>query len=284
MISLTGDEKKEEKVDPEKKMIENLNKKMNTWKKPMDVKTFAKLRAARAKAEKASNAKQPQPSTSRSGLKEDPPGPAEPPETILHKVCVCVNRMSEELDGMLQEENVKASVNEMSRCRIDVNSRYYKGYTPLHMAARYGAEEAARKFLKKKSDINARTDSGLSTMLLAAAGGSVRVIKMLVRAGARLVEEDSRGLTPIHVASYYGHESAVRYFHSLGLSLDAQTASGETALHIVCRKGNLPMAIVLLNLGATKDLPNKMGVTPMLLAIAYGHEHLPELLSHWGEK
>lgn len=270
-------------MDSEKKVLEDFNNKISAWKKPMDVKTYARLRSGRVKPDEASTSRQCRASTSRSVLRGNM-GPTQPSESVLYEVCVCVDRMSEELDGMVEEHSVKASINEMSRSRIDVNARYYQGYTPLHMAARYGAEEATRKFLKKKADIHARTESGLTPIILAAAGGSVRVIKMLVRAGASLELDDPRGLTPIHVATYYAHESAIRYFHSLGMSLDAQSLGGETALHIACRKGDLRMAIVLLQLGANKDIANRQGVTPLLLAIVYGHHFLPKLLFDWGKK
>ncbi|XP_066902827.1 ankyrin-3 isoform X2 [Halyomorpha halys] len=289
----SGDKKIENKEVKSVNKISPRNKKNVPLKKG---KTYAKLRHERntSKRSEPSNTEEPQPSTSR--CEEPQPLPSEcedrlglsqlPKSTVPKFPPINLDWIADEFAGMPDEAIVRNTINEISRGRVDVNTTYYDGFTPLHMAVRYVAEEATRKFIKRKGDVNAITGTGQSMIMMAAAGGNVRIIKMLVKAGAKLMPppEYFRGLTPIHAACYYGNDSAVKYFHSVGLDVDAPSRGNETALHIAIRTRNRGLTETLLNLGARTDIANNSGETALDVARKYGFTEVKEALEEWERK
>ena len=89
--------------------------------------------------------------------------------------------------------------------RFDELSEYYAdvchcGYTPLHLAARYGHQQMAI---------------------------------LLMRKGARLDERDCTGATPIHVVACHNHAGLIFTFShpNIGGDINTKTSNGSTPLH-----------------------------------------------------
>ena len=73
----------------------------------------------------------------------------------------------------------------------DVNSKsIYSGWTPLHVAARYGAKEATELLIKNGANINIKTGDrpsvGKTPLHLAAWGGHFDIVEILIAKGADL--------------------------------------------------------------------------------------------------
>ena len=84
-----------------------------------------------------------------------------------------------------------------------VNSYAYDGWTPLHLAAFFGHEEAARFLLDAGADVHAVSHNGLTNTPLhaASAGKHEEVAMLLLENGAKSDVVDAGGYTPLQIAT-----------------------------------------------------------------------------------
>jgi ankyrin repeat protein len=84
-----------------------------------------------------------------------------------------------------------------------VNSYAYDGWTPLHLAAFFGHEEAARLLLEAGADVQAVSRNGLTNTPLhaATAGKHEEVAMLLLEHGAESDAVDAGGYTPLQIAT-----------------------------------------------------------------------------------
>ena len=84
-----------------------------------------------------------------------------------------------------------------------VNSYAYDGWTPLHLAAFFGHEEAARFLLDAGADVHAVSRNGLTNTPLhaATAGKHEEVAMLLLENGAKSDAVDAGGYTPLQIAT-----------------------------------------------------------------------------------
>ena len=84
-----------------------------------------------------------------------------------------------------------------------VNSYAYDGWTPLHLAAFFGHEEAARLLLDAGADVQAISRNGLANTPLhaATAGKHEGVALLLLENGAKSDTVDAGDYTPLQIAA-----------------------------------------------------------------------------------
>ena len=102
------------------------------------------------------------------------------------------------------------------------------GYTPLHLAARYGHLEVAILLIKK---------------------------------GARLDERDCTGATPVHVAACHNHANLI------GGNLNVKTSNGSTPLHSAAACGAVEIIDYLLYKKASLTATDNYGLTALHYSI-----------------
>ena len=117
------------------------------------------------------------------------------------------------------------SLEELAEYNADV---CHCGYTPLHLAARYGHLEVAI---------------------------------LLIRKGARLDERDCTGATPVHVASCHNHANLI------GGSLNVKTSNGSTPLHSAAACGAFEIIDYLLYKKASLTATDNYGLTALHYSI-----------------
>ncbi|KAK1887280.1 Ankyrin repeat domain containing protein 27 [Dissostichus eleginoides] len=152
---------------------------------------------------------------------------------MCHPLCSC-DLCDLELSGRLNDPSI-----------VTPFSRDDRGYTPLHVAAIYGAA------------VNATDYHALAPLHLACQKGYQGLL--LLHYKANTDAQDNNGNTPLHLACMYGHEDTCR--------LELQNDKGDTALHIAARWGYEGIIVVLLENGANTDVFNKSRNTPLHCAL-----------------
>ena len=171
------------------------------------------------------------------------------------------------------------------------------GYTPLHLAARYGHLEVAILLIRKGARLDERDCTGATPVHVAACHNHANLI------GGNLNIKTSNGSTPLHSAAACGAVEVIDYLLYKKASLTAVDNYGLTALHysihnirfrspfdlIAPRKGHLSGFFVydnqyksvdglrwldtlvkLLRRGSKVDVVDVDGQTPLHIAARYG--------------
>ena len=154
---------------------------------------------------------------------------------------------------------------------------------PLHLASARGDAEMIELLLSHGASVASR--HGGSSALQLCASIDPNCLRLLLRARASAEERDDEGRTPLHVAVASAPplivEGCVRALLENGARADAvETSSKQTAVHWLCERRGLgrPEAIetldALVAYGATVNLQDRLGHTPLHLAIFNGHDEL----------
>lgn len=167
------------------------------------------------------------------------------------------------------------------------------GVTPLMECANVGAVEALELLLAHEADVNARENKkGQTALMWAAAERHPDVVQMLVSNGAD-VHARSREIPepePFIIKIAKGQSVwGSNYPHTVRFP---RISGGFTALYFAAQQGDLESAKILIKAGADINSPHPEHGSPLVIAIASGHEELgmyllesgadPNIRDAWG--
>ena len=126
------------------------------------------------------------------------------------------------------------------------------GWTPLHLAAFFGAQELAVALLAKGAQIDARsTNSMQNTPLHAAvAGRRTAMVKFLLEHGADANARQSGGWSALQGAAQNGDREMVDVLIANGAQIGARADNNQCALDMALMRGHQEIADLLEGLGA----------------------------------
>ena len=179
------------------------------------------------------------------------------------------------------------------------------GFTPLHFAAYWGADDVARLLVAKDADVNARNKDGATPLHGAAYGANLEIARLLVAKGADVnakgagVDDAARYVlfnkrrflstsrvadrTPLHQAAFNGHTEVARLLVDEGAAVDPKDAEGETPLHRAASDyGNVEVARLLLDEVADVGARCNLEFTPLHFAAWTGDAEVARLLAAEG--
>lgn len=119
------------------------------------------------------------------------------------------------------------------------------GFTPLHLAAFFGHEDAARLLLEHGADANvvARHESlKVAPLHSAAAGGHAGIVRLLLEAGADANARQEGGFRPLHAAAQNGDRESAEALLEHGADPAAATDEGKTAAELAAAAGHDDLA------------------------------------------
>lgn len=125
-----------------------------------------------------------------------------------------------------------------------VDGRTPDGFTPLQLAAYFGAPAAAAELIGAGADLNSVAENPMRIQPLhAAAAGRHRDIAMLlIDAGADVNAKQSHGWTPLHSAAANGDGELVDRLVAAGSHPAATNDDGKTAADIATDSGHAEIA------------------------------------------
>ncbi len=127
------------------------------------------------------------------------------------------------------------------------------GWLPLHLAAHFGKEEAARELLNKGAEVNARSTNTLTNTALhaAAAGRAAGVTKLLIDRGANVNARQHSGWCPLHAAAQNGDLALAKLLIEAGADVSVRADNQQRPLDLALLKGHQAMVDLLETHGAT---------------------------------
>jgi uncharacterized protein len=126
------------------------------------------------------------------------------------------------------------------------------GWTPLHLAAFFGKEDAARLLLNKGAQTGARSTNSMQNTPLhaAAAGKHVALVKLLLERGAKADSRQHGGWTPLHAAAQSGDLDMARALVEGGADVSARAENQQRPMDLALTGGHQAMVEFLEALGS----------------------------------
>lgn len=130
----------------------------------------------------------------------------------------------------------------------------------LHLAAKFSGEAEVKKILEltqNPSYVNSRNDELFAALHFAAINGTMEMIEILINSGADKnpqTSEQKRKWSPIHYAAKYGNLEIVAALIEFGVDKETKTAFGLTPLLVAVEFGHAKIVEFLLSIGARCDV------------------------------
>jgi ankyrin repeat protein len=140
-----------------------------------------------------------------------------------------------EASGLDDVEVVRAAL----AAGAPVDGRTPDGFTPLQLAAFFGAPQAAQALIAAGADVNAVADNPMRIQPLhaAAAGQHGEIATMLIEAGAAVDTAQRHGWTPLHTAAHNGDAELARELLAAGAPVDVTNDDGRTPADVAIEAG-----------------------------------------------
>lgn len=151
-----------------------------------------------------------------------------------------------------------------------VNERTKDGFTPLHLAARYGRISAVMGLLSyPETAINATTNIGSTPLQLASLNGRAEILTLLLEHKADVnFRQSCDDATALHVAK---NQATAMVLLQAGADIKAVRKDGMTPLHRAVVEGRENVVDELLKSGANPMAMNQRRETPLKLAQLHDH-------------
>ena len=116
----------------------------------------------------------------------------------------------------------------------------HDGWTPLHLAAFFGATGIASDLLAAGADVKARSTNIMRNTPLhaAVAGNSLDVTRALLEHGADVNAPQEAGWTALHSAAQNGNAEIVQLLIAAGATVSAKADNNQTPLDLALTRGH----------------------------------------------
>ncbi|CAG06539.1 unnamed protein product [Tetraodon nigroviridis] len=198
-------------------------------------------------------------------------------QTVIEKHKMNVPETMNEVLDMSDDDVCKANVPEMIT-EDYLSDMEEEGFTPLHVAAKYGNMEVANLLLQKNACPDAAGKNGYTPLHIAAKKNQMEITTTLLEYGAPTNTVTRQGITPLHLAAQEGNIDVVTLLLARDAPVNVGNKSGLTPLHLAAQEDKVNVAEILVNHGATLDPETKLGYTPLHVACHYGNVKMVNFL------
>ena len=121
------------------------------------------------------------------------------------------------------------------------------GFTPLHLAAFFGQDAAAKALLDRgaDADVSARNPTAVRPLHSAAAARHLTIAGLIISAGADVNARQQAGYTALHAAAQHGDRAFIDLLLVSGADPDARTDDGKSAADLAADAGHAAIAELL---------------------------------------
>lgn len=170
---------------------------------------------------------------------------------------------------------------------LDIEARDKNGDTPLRRAAARGTPEVIQRLVDRGADLSTVNNRDQTPLMVSlAVNTSLEGPKILLQSGSNVHAADQRRNTVLHYAVRWNECSLLNEIIELGGDVNAVNIHGYTPLHhVACESFSLLPADtikILLKAGVGVDCRDKLGNTPLHIAIAQGNHEVSELFIRKG--
>jgi len=142
-----------------------------------------------------------------------------------------------------------------------------------------------QSLLKHGADPNLTLSNGYTAIMHAVRSNDTTILKMLMDGGANPDAVASNGGTPFGEAVKGGCLNSVKYLIGRDARTDAlDGGSGRTPLHFAVLQGVMPMVEAVFPVASDPNMVDSAGMTPLDIALRYGHTRIAEFLKQGGAK
>ncbi|MEZ0259540.1 MAG: ankyrin repeat domain-containing protein [Alphaproteobacteria bacterium] len=173
----------------------------------------------------------------------------------------------------------------LHKAGADIDSAGDKGFTPLHLAARFrnGADALEYLLAESKTSVDARTDAGVTPLIEAARQGNRSSVRALLARNANMEITAPHAMPAIVAAAAAGHTDLVEELLKAGAAIDAKNNAGRTALWYAAYNNQPRLATSLLAQGADTGIADAHGTTLLMGAARNGNIDLAKDLLEAGQ-
>jgi ankyrin repeat protein len=150
----------------------------------------------------------------------------------------------------------------------------------LHEAAALDAADRVGALLDAGADVDARSPDGFTPLQLAAYFGAPAAAALLIERGAQVdaVADNRQRIAPLHAAVAGRHPEVVRLLLAAGADPDARQQGGWTPLLAAAQHGDAEAVAALLEAGADPACAGDDGIRPAELARRHGHDAVARMI------
>ena len=165
-----------------------------------------------------------------------------------------------------------------SLMQTGINVKDNNGNTPLHNAAKKGANNCLKILIENEANVNAKDIIGVTPLHAAARNGNAECLEILIENSASVDAKDNNGQTPLHEASKKGATDCLKILIKKLADVNAKDNCGETPLHVTALNGNDETLNILIENLADVNARNNIEETPLHLAATAGGNVCLEIL------
>ncbi|XP_075952046.1 ankyrin repeat and SOCS box protein 14 isoform X1 [Anarhichas minor] len=184
----------------------------------------------------------------------------------------------------IRQGNEKLLEDLIVRQRDEFSQTDSRGWTPLHEAAAQSNQTILELTFKVSGSdsVESRTFRGQTPLLLAVEGGLIENASFLLQHGAQPDSQDQDQDSALLVAIRSDRADLMKLLLQRGSWVNQAGCHGRRPLHEASRLGKTPLVTLLLEAGAQTDPRSDYGLTPLALAAQAGHLEVVETLLRRG--
>lgn len=167
---------------------------------------------------------------------------------------------------------------------LSLNSRTYRGETPLHWAVLHRQYSFLRFLIDQNADPNIPDKNGKTSLHKAIYNGDQDSIQILLSSKTQvdLTVQDGQGWTPLRWAAAYGRLPVVEKLLDKGADVDARDKDQWTAIRWAAQNGHEVVVESLLKHNASSESPDSKEWTLLRWSAKEGLDHFIRLLIEKG--